>query len=208
MKIILLGPSGAGKGTLAESICRYLKVCHISTGIIFRQNIANKTELGVIAKKHTLEGSWVPDDITLNMLVEPLRTSSKKGGFVLDGYPRTLNQAVLLSHRFDIDLVVELAIDDEVVVKRLGGRYVCTKCEKNHNTGLGSIDKCSGCGAELYQRPDDKEETIRNRLKSYYNESEEMSGFYDGMGVLTKVEITEDMSPQDVFAKVKPYIYL
>jgi len=204
MKIILLGPSGAGKGTLAENIQKDYKLAHISTGIIFRKNISDKTELGVIAKKHMMEGSWVPDDLTLNMLTEPFKQA--KNGFILDGYPRTLNQAKLLSAKIKEAIIIELSISDEIVVDRLGGRFFCPKCEKNYNTKFGKVDNCTACKTILIQREDDKPETIRNRLRSYYKEATAMSNFYKEHGNLIKIEVTENMSPDDVYSEVKPHI--
>ncbi|MCL2755662.1 MAG: nucleoside monophosphate kinase [Firmicutes bacterium] len=206
MKLILLGPSGAGKGTLVDYIMDDFPTTHISTGMIFRKNIKERTPLGIAAEEYSKAGLWVPDDITVKMIFDRLKENDVKNGFILDGYPRTFNQANLLNDYVKIDLVIELDIEDEIVIERLSGRWICTKCEKNHNVKLGQIEQCRKCGADLYQREDDKEAIIRNRLASYHAEADAMSGFYVQRGNLVKIKITKDMMPIDVYNAVKPHL--
>ena len=207
MKIVLIGPSGAGKGSLAEFIVRDYGIVHISTGQIFRENIANKTALGIEAEKFIDEGLFVPDEITVKMLLERLGAEDCKKGFILDGFPRTINQAKLLDENFDVDLVVEIDASDETVMSRLGGRYMCRECDAIHNSRNDDLRKCKGCGAEgkFYQRDDDREEKILKRLQQYHDQSGPVLDYYRGKGakraLFIRLESRLEDTSEDLYRK-------
>ncbi len=178
MRIILLGPPGAGKGTQAKVLAQELGVAHISTGDILRQNVKDATSLGQEAKDFMDRGLLVPDGLMSKMLQDRFAQSDVKEGFILDGYPRNISQAKTLEEIFkikgiDIDLVVYLDSSDSVIIQRLSGRLVCSKCSANyHITNMPPLSSgiCDKCKASLYQRTDDKVETIKKRLEVYKNE--------------------------------------
>lgn len=186
MRIILLGPPGAGKGTQAKRLAEKLGVSHISTGDILRQNVKEGTALGKEAKGFMDSGALVPDELMSKMLSDRFAQADIKKGFILDGYPRNLAQARTLEEIFqqrtlDIDMVVYLDSSDSVIIQRLSGRLVCSVCGANfHVTNMppkvkGICDKCSG---KLFQRTDDKEETICKRLEVYKNEVSSLIKYY------------------------------
>ncbi|MDP4012174.1 MAG: nucleoside monophosphate kinase [Candidatus Nanoarchaeia archaeon] len=180
MRIILLGKQGSGKGTCAEFLCEKLKVPHISTGERFRELSQEGSELGNKIKNLIDAGNLVPDDVTINVLKDRLSKDDCKKGFILDGFPRNLDQAHVLEEVTDLDLVFVLNISDETAVKRLTSRRQCRGCLKIYNliTNPPKEDgKCS-CGGELYQREDDKEEFIKKRLEIYKQEEEDLIEFY------------------------------
>ena len=204
MKLILIGPSGSGKGSLAEFLVRDFKIPHISTGAIFRDNIARKTPLGIRVAELVNNGIFVPDEITMEMLFERLRKSDCKKGFILDGVPRTVNQAEILAKEVDVDLVIELDASDEVVINRLAGRYMCSACNVIHNIRYEDVTKCKSCGgAQLYQRDDDKEESIKIRLEQYHEQSGPILEFYRKQGKLFTVHTKADHKPPQVYEIVK-----
>jgi len=203
MRLILLGPSGAGKGTLGAFIERDYSIPHISTGQLFRDNVEGETELGKQVKQYINDGVWVPDEITMEMVRVRLEESDARCGFILDGIPRTLKQAEVLATKVEVDLVIEIDIDDEVVVERLLGRYVCPKCKTNHSTQLGPVEKCIKCETKLVHRTDDEEEAIRNRLRQYRESVAVLRKFYGGILFTIKVEKGE--RPRIVYEKVKTY---
>lgn len=205
MKIILLGPSGSGKGTLARFICKDFGIPHISTGDLFRENIAKKTPLGILVEENITGGLWISDDITMRMLMERLGSEDARCGFILDGVPRTMTQAWLLDSNVKVDLVIELNVADDIVMDRLTGRFVCTRCNKNHNTKLGAVDKCRSCGGSLYQREDDTEEAIRFRLKQFRASLRDIKKFYKEKGTLFSVDVAEDDLPAEVYGRVREY---
>ena len=192
MKVILLGAPGAGKGTQAEKISQKFNIPAISTGYIIRHAIAEGTELGKLAKVYIDEGKLLPDDVVTQLLLERLDKEDCKNGFILDGYPRTLNQAKALDELgIAVDKVVSIAVSDDDVIARLSGRRECTKCgipyHISHNKP--SVEGiCDVCGGELIQRADDNPETIKNRLVVYHEMTEPLMRYYTESGRLNVVE--------------------
>jgi len=186
MKIILLGPPGAGKGTQAKVLAKRLNIAHISTGDLLRQNVSCGTELGKLAQDFMNKGALVPDELVTKMLKARFDGQDVKNGFILDGYPRTIKQAesldaILKERNLSIDKAIYLDTSDKVVIQRLSGRLVCRKCGANfHITNMPpKIDKiCDNCSGELFTRVDDKEETIKNRLEVYKKESQPVINYY------------------------------
>ena len=205
MNIILFGPPGAGKGTQAKSMSEYLKVPNISTGDILRNNVKEGTELGREAKAYMDKGELVPDDLLINMISDYLKRPEAKKGFILDGYPRTIAQAEALSKIIkNIDLAINLETSKDVIVKRLSGRRVCKKCGRNyHMTNMPPKKDmiCDDCGVELYQREDDKEKTILNRLNVYLKQSMPVLDYYEKLGKLKTV--AADLDAPRVFEDIK-----
>ena len=194
MRIILLGAPGGGKGTQAKKIMLKFNIPQISTGDILRAAVANKTGAGVKAKSYMDRGELVPDSIVVEMLEARLVASDCAGGFILDGFPRTVEQGktlddVLERIKATIDRVINIDVDDKELVKRLCGRRVCKDCGENFNVHFNpGIDKCTECGGVVYQRSDDKEETIINRLKVYKNQTQPLIDFYKERGKLIQVD--------------------
>lgn len=156
MKIIFLGAPGSGKGTHATRVKTELGVPHISTGDIFRENIKGGTPLGVLAKSYIDKGALVPDDVVIKIVEDRLSREDCKKGFILDGFPRTIYQAEALKKIADIDVVINLVVDDEAIVKRVAGRRMC-RCGETYNVAfLNGSDTCAKCGGKLYQRDDDR----------------------------------------------------
>lgn len=186
MYLVLLGPPGAGKGTQAKRLAEKLELPHISTGDILRQNVKLDTELGKQAKGIMEKGLLVPDDLVAKMLDERFNNPDIRNGFILDGYPRTLPQAyaldkILSAKGLAVDLVVYLDTSDQVIIKRLTGRLVCSKCGANfHATNMPPKIKglCDSCQGSLYQRSDDNEVTVRKRLEVYKQEVASLIEYY------------------------------
>ncbi|MEI6631674.1 MAG: adenylate kinase [bacterium] len=195
MRIVLLGPPGAGKGTQAKALALELGLPHISTGDILRKNAKLGTALGLEAKDFMNKGALVPDELVTRMLIESIDQPDAKGGFILDGYPRTLSQAKALDlklgeRKLSINFVVYLDTSESVVIQRLGGRLVCSKCGANFHVKNMPPKKemlCDSCGGNLYQRSDDKEETIKKRLQVYRNESEPLVEYYQVQNILHRL---------------------
>lgn len=195
MNIVLLGPPGAGKGTQAKVLAKKLNVPHISTGDLLRQNVASGTELGAQAKDYMNKGLLVPDALVTQMLGERFRQPDIAAGFILDGYPRNINQAkeldaLLAGLKLRIDNAIDLVSSEAVIVQRLSGRLVCRKCGGLfHKTNMPPKKEgvCDTCGGELYQRADDKEETIRKRLAVYREEVAALLKYYEGLNLLVRV---------------------
>jgi len=187
MYLVLLGPPGAGKGTQAKKLAERLALPHISTGDILRRNVSDGTDLGKQARGIMEKGLLVPDDLVAKMLDERFNNPDIKKGFILDGYPRTLSQAktldeILGRNNISVDLVVYLNTSDEVVIKRLTGRLVCSKCGANfHVANMPPKLKglCDICHGSLYQRSDDNESTVRKRLEVYKNEVASLIEYYN-----------------------------
>lgn len=184
--LIFLGPPGAGKGTFAGVLTRQLGIVHVSTGEIFRNEIKSETELGKIAKKYVESGHLVPDEIVVKMVLKRLANSDCKAGFILDGFPRTLEQAKSLDEaikktHIKIDLVICFESSDDLLIKRLTARLTCRNCGEIFNK-LFSPPKtegtCDKCGVELYQRADDGLETVKNRLALYKEQTEPLIEYY------------------------------
>ncbi|MDD5044617.1 MAG: adenylate kinase [Candidatus Omnitrophica bacterium] len=186
MKIVLLGPPGAGKGTQAKDLSKRLALSHISTGDILREEVKNNTALGREAKAYMDKGELVPDKLVISMLQSRLTSKSANNGFILDGFPRNLPQAKALDEMLkaagiDIDNVFYLEASEPVIVQRLSGRRVCTKCGAIfhvQNMPPKTENICDKCGAKLYQRSDDHEETIKNRLHVYLKETAALIDYY------------------------------
>lgn len=186
MKIVLLGPPGAGKGTQAKVLAERLKLAHISTGDLLRQNVKENTGLGKEARSFMDKGALVPDELVTRMIDTRFDAADVKEGFILDGYPRNIQQAkdldeILKRHGTQIDVVFYLETSVPVVIQRLGGRLVCKSCGMNfHATNMPPKKKmiCDKCGSSLYQRSDDNEETIKKRLEVYHQESAPLIEYY------------------------------
>jgi adenylate kinase len=195
VRIVLVGPPGAGKGTQAQLISGRLSIPHISTGDIFRANVKQETELGVLAKRYMDRGDLVPDEVTIAMVKDRLARPDAEKGFLLDGFPRNVPQAetlkAMLSDDFGekLDIVLELVVDEDEVVKRLSGRRTCRNCRQITHTDSGAV--CPKCGSDdLYQRDDDKEETVRHRLEVYKEQTAPLVSFYRGEGILEAIDAT------------------
>ncbi|MBM3255592.1 MAG: adenylate kinase [Candidatus Omnitrophica bacterium] len=195
MRIILLGPPGAGKGTQAKTLALELRLPHISTGDILRKSASLGTALGLEAKDFMNKGVLVPDELVTRMLMERIDQPDAKSGFILDGYPRTLAQAQALDEKLkerklNIDFAVYLETSESVVIQRLGGRLVCSKCGANFHLNNMPPKKemiCDSCGGGLYQRSDDKEETISKRLQVYHSESAPLVKYYQAQNILYRL---------------------
>ena len=189
MNIIFLGPPGAGKGTQAQRICDALNIPQISTGDILRRAIKEGTETGLKAKAFIDAGQLVPDDVIIDIVKERLAMADCAGGYILDGFPRTVPQAEALDTFAAIDSVIELDVADQVLVDRLSGRRVCLKCGATyHLSMLNGETKCAKCGDPLVQRNDDKAETVLNRLEVYHAQTAPLIGYYEQKGLLKKVD--------------------
>lgn len=192
MNIILLGAPGAGKGTQATKISERYHLPHISTGDIFRTNIKNQTEIGLLAKSYIDQGKLVPDEVTCEIVKKRLAEEDCKGGYLLDGFPRNLFQAAELDKFTTIDAVVNINIDFALLMDRLCGRRVCSACgESYHVSTLGGATTCSRCGGELYQRKDDNPETVKSRLDVYNAETAPLIDYYTKKGVILNFTGTE-----------------
>ena len=212
MKIIMLGAPGAGKGSQASRIATEYQLPHISTGDIFRANLKEETELGKKAKSFMDKGELVPDDITIAMLLERIHKEDCKNGYILDGFPRTIPQAEALKEALakkneKIDLALDVEATDELIIKRMAGRRTCPTCGAiYHIVTLPPMEegKCDRCGADLIQRKDDNEETVKNRLKIYHEITEPLISYYKKEGILEEIDGAEDLDK--VFEKVKTII--
>ena len=188
MNIIFLGPPGAGKGTQAQMICDALKIPQISTGDILRRAMKDGTETGLKAKSYIDAGKLVPDGVIIDIVKERLAMDDCRGGYILDGFPRTVPQAEALDGFAIIDSVIELDVADQVLVDRLSGRRVCLKCGATYHVSmLEGKTTCDKCGEELIQREDDKAETVLNRLKVYHEQTAPLTGYYEKKGLLHRV---------------------
>ncbi len=209
MKLIFLGPPGAGKGTQAAGVSAHLRIPHISTGDMFRAAIANETPTGLEAKRYIDLGQLVPDSVVIDMVRERLSESDCAGGYLLDGFPRTVEQAEALDGICAPDAVVDIDVPDERLLARLTGRRVCRKCSGTfHITKLADQNVCPVCGGEVYQRDDDKPATISNRLKVYHEQTAPLIGYYSEQGKLRRIDVASlatvdgDSRPEDVFKAI------
>ena len=191
MKLIFLGPPGAGKGTLAAKVVDILKLPHISTGAIFRAALAAGTPLGLKVKAIMESGKLVDDETTIELVKERLNQEDTQKGYILDGFPRTIPQAEALTKFSTVDKVINFDIPDSLVVERLGGRRVCRKCGYNFHVVFDKPKTegiCDHCGGEVYIRDDDKSEAIRKRLEVYRAETAPLIDFYRSQGILVDVD--------------------
>jgi len=188
MNIVLLGAPGAGKGTQAVKIAEKYNIPHISTGDIFRKNIKEMTPIGVVAKSYIDKGNLVPDDVTIEIVKNRLCEEDCKKGFILDGFPRNVYQAEALLNIAEINVVLDVHVPTENLMARLTGRRVCSGCgESYHVTTLEGRDTCAKCGENLYQRDDDNEKTVAERLSVYHKQTEPLIEFYKAKGLLKTV---------------------
>jgi adenylate kinase len=198
MRLVLVGPPGAGKGTQAEFIAAQLSVPKISTGDIFRANVSQGTPLGVEARRYMDAGKLVPDEVTINMVRDRLAEPDAAEGFLLDGFPRTTPQAAALDKLLAdlgtaLDLVMELVVDDDEVIRRLSGRRTCRGCGKIWHVEFdppSQADICDRCGSHLFQRDDDKPETISKRLVEYTEKTAPLVDYYGAQGKLVGIDAT------------------
>ncbi|WP_169951809.1 adenylate kinase [Microbispora sp. H11081] len=198
MRVVLVGPPGAGKGTQAQFIASHLSIPKISTGDIFRANVSGGTELGKLAKEYMDRGDLVPDEVTVAMVRDRLSEDDAQEGFLLDGFPRNVPQAEVLKKMLAefgtaLDVVLNLVVEDDEVVRRLAGRRTCRSCGKVWHVLFDPPaveDVCDACGGELFQRDDDREETIRRRLEVYQEQTSPLISFYADEGILQGVDAT------------------
>jgi adenylate kinase len=201
MNIILLGPPGAGKGTQAKKISENHSLPHISTGDILRENINNNTPLGIKAKSYMSRGELVPDELLITIIKERLARSDCSGGFLLDGYPRTIPQAdalqmILTESGRKLDVVLNIEVEDEELIKRLSGRRMCA-CGASYHVDFNPSGKegiCDKCNGKLYQREDDKADAIRNRLVVYKKQTQPLINYYMEKGILRTINGSKDIS--------------
>jgi adenylate kinase len=209
LKLILLGPPGAGKGTQAASLVEAYNIPHISTGDIFRYNIKEGTELGKKAKSYMDAGNLVPDSLVVELVEDRLAKDDAREGFLLDGFPRTIAQAealdeVLSKMNSGLDRVINIQVDPGILVERAVGRRICKSCGATYHVSFnppsteGVCDKCSG---ELYQRSDDNEETVSNRINVYTKETSPLIDYYTKKGIILNIDGQQDINK--VFEDIK-----
>ncbi|MBE9498063.1 adenylate kinase [Streptomyces sp. GKU 257-1] len=217
MRIVLVGPPGAGKGTQAAFLAKNLAIPHIATGDLFRANISQGTPLGQKAQEYMRAGQLVPDEVTIGMAKGRMEEQDAAGGFLLDGFPRNIAQAQALDGYLDetglkLDAVLDLEVPEDEVVKRIAGRRIC----RNDSSHVFHVEYspaktegvCDTCGGELYQREDDREETVRKRLEVYHSETEPIIDHYKAQGLVTTIsalgavsEVTERAMQQAISAE-------
>jgi adenylate kinase len=198
VRVVLVGPPGAGKGTQAQFISSNLSIPKISTGDIFRYNVSNGTELGRQARAYMERGDLVPDELTIAMVEARLAEDDAQSGFLLDGFPRTVPQAetlrkLLADWDARLDVVLELVVEDDEVVRRLSGRRTCRVCGRIWHVQFeppARPGRCDDCGGELFQRDDDREATIRHRLDVYAKQTQPLIAFYADDGILLGIDAT------------------
>ncbi len=198
VKIILLGPPGAGKGTQAKSISNKYSIPHISTGDIFRKNISENTPLGIEAKSYMDNGQLVPDEVTINMVKDRLQQEDCKQGYLLDGFPRTVSQAEALQDFLDsrnesLDTALLIEVPRDFILERMTGRRVCPSCGASYHIKFNPAvnGKCELCGSDVVQRKDDTEETVKERLDVYEKQTQPLIDFYKDKNLLSTVDGTQ-----------------
>jgi len=208
MNVVLFGPPGAGKGTQAKELSRYYDIPHISTGDILRTNVKEGTELGKEAENYMNRGELVPDEVLIGIIKNRLAEPDCKKGYLLDGYPRTIPQADALDGILDeigmpLDVVLNIDVPDEELVGRLSGRYMC-KCGESYHIKFNppkAEGVCDSCGGQLYQRDDDKEEVIRQRLESYKAKTQPLIDYYNEKDLVVNINGEKDI--KDVFDDIR-----
>ncbi len=188
MKLIFMGPPGAGKGTQAERVGAKFEIAHISTGDMLRQERREKTQLGNLAQSYIDKGELVPDDVIISMVVERIKKPDCEKGFLLDGFPRTIPQADALGKIVDIDAVVNIDSPANAIIKRIAGRRMCPDCGSTYHISTHAHENCAKCEGALYQRDDDKEETVKNRLDVYEKMTAPLKEYYEARGLLRTVD--------------------
>jgi len=211
--IILLGPPGAGKGTQARLLAGALGIPQVSSGDLFRENLREETELGLLAKSLMDRGELVPDDVTVRMVIERLSHADCEGGAILDGFPRTLAQAAALDGALaqeghEISAALLIQVSDETVIKRLSGRWICRDCQAMYHIPFNpprEPGRCDQCGGPLYQRQDDQPDTVRNRLLVYYKQTAPLVGYYFARGILVEIDGEQEIEAvqADLLAAVR-----
>lgn len=195
MRLVLLGAPGAGKGTQAETMVRALRMAHIASGDLFREAAAKGTELGKLVKSYMDKGALVPDEITVKMILERIAAPDCRSGFILDGFPRTLDQAkaldgALANQKMSLDKVVYVNVSPDELERRLGGRWICRKCQAPYhivNSPPKVKGKCDKCGGDLYQRDDDKSATVKKRIEVYFKQTAPLIEHYRKAGKLIEI---------------------
>lgn len=210
INMVFLGPPGAGKGTQSEQIIKDFGIVQVSTGDILRNAVKEGNELGKLAKEYMDEGKLVPDGVIIGIVKERLKEKDCQNGFILDGFPRTIPQAEALDKMLTDDLnislthVISLEVDDGKIIERLTGRRFCSQCGRVYHISFDSPEKegiCDECNTQLIQRDDDKEETIKRRLKVYHDQTEQLKDYYGKQSILTTVD--GENSPDDVYKNIK-----
>lgn len=211
MRLVLVGPPGAGKGTQAEFVAAHLAVPKISTGDIFRANVTQGTPLGIEAKRYMISGRLVPDEVTISMVADRLAEQDAAHGFLLDGFPRTTPQAgaldrLLAERGMTLDVVLELIVDEAEVVRRLSGRRTCRRCGRIWHVEFDPTIRegvCDRCGGDLFQRDDDRAETIAERIRVYARDTAPLIDYYGSQGKLVGIDATgpvEDITARAIDA--------
>ncbi|MBM6858936.1 adenylate kinase [Clostridium saudiense] len=208
MKIVLLGPPGAGKGTQAKSISNRYSIPHISTGDIFRKNISEGTPLGIEAKNYIDKGQLVPDEVTINMVKDRLTWEDCKNGYLLDGFPRTVAQAealegFLADRNEKLDTALSIEVPSNFILERMTGRRVCPSCGASYHVKFNPPTKagvCDVCGSDIVQRKDDTEETVSERLEVYERQTQPLIDFYNNKNLLSTVDGTKAIN--EVFESI------
>ncbi|MGE5372716.1 MAG: adenylate kinase [Solirubrobacterales bacterium] len=215
MNVILFGPPGAGKGTQAEFIAENFQIAHIATGDMFREAVAQQTDLGKKAQEYMNAGKLVPDAVTIGIVKERISQADCDNGFLLDGFPRTTVQAVALDEMLAsmgrrIDVIIHIEVPNELLIQRLSGRQLCKKCNSIFHktfTPPRVADTCDKCGTPLYQREDDKEETAVRRLKVYADETRPVLDFYKAKGLIRTINGAQERETvtEDIKNALEPY---
>ncbi|MCH2511199.1 MAG: adenylate kinase [Chloroflexi bacterium] len=208
LRLVLFGPPGAGKGTQAQLLQEHFDLTHISSGDLFRRHVGKRTPLGLRANEYMNKGELVPDEVTIDIVLDKIMSIPDDDGFILDGFPRNPNQAQELETKLaaesrNLDKVVHIDVSEPELLRRLGGRYICRDCQSPHAIGAGedaSARTCDRCGGELYQRDDDAPEAVKKRIQVYNDETMPVLGFYRERGVL--VEISGDNTVDEVNKRV------
>lgn len=196
MNLLIMGPPGAGKGSQAALIKEHFNIAHISTGNMFREAIAAKTEVGLLAKGYIDRGELVPDEVTIDLVKERLREDDVKNGFLLDGFPRTIAQAKAFAEYLErsgnkIDKVINLVVDDAILINRISGRRVCIDCGATYHIETNKPKQegiCDVCGGSLIQREDDTVETVTNRVKVYYEKTRPLLDYYRDNDLIVDIQ--------------------
>jgi adenylate kinase len=212
MRLLIMGPPGAGKGSQAPLIKKTYGIPHISTGDMFREAIKQGTPLGIHAKEFTDKGELVPDEVTIDMVKTRLLQADCLPGFLLDGFPRTIAQAkaldeILIQMKISLDAVINISVPDDILIKRMSGRRMCRQCGASYhiiNIPPKVENVCDVCGGPLYQRKDDSLETVTNRLNVYYNQTQPLLDYYVDTGLLININGSRDVT--DTFVQITKHL--